>query len=237
MLPLALASLFSPSVTTLLNGVRIEHASWNSGSSDAVLLLMGHSATMTWWRHGAERLQRAGLRVIALDNRDSGLSQRFDSALPDPVTATLPAITCEHSQPGPTPDGGGVCAYTLDDLADDAVGVLDHYGVERAHVLGASMGGVVAQIIASRHAARCRSLSLIMTAERIGEATAATAAASDGAFIGALGAATLPPPHPAMTKDEYLSSRARRPRRAASRPLPRGRAAVTGRWCVSGTGS
>ena len=73
--------------------------------------------------------------------------------LPDPVTATLPAITCEHSQPGPTPDGGGVCTYTLDDLADDAVGVLDHYGVERAHVLGASMGGVVAQIIASRHAA------------------------------------------------------------------------------------
>ena len=81
------------------------------------------------------------------------------------------------------------------------------------------------------------SLSLVMTAERIGEATAATAAASDGAFIGALGAATLPPPHPGMTKDEYLSSRARRPRRAASRPLPRGRAAVTGRWCVSGTGS
>ena len=46
MLPLALASLFSPSVTTLLNGVRIEHASWNSGSSDAVLLLMGHSARL-----------------------------------------------------------------------------------------------------------------------------------------------------------------------------------------------
>jgi len=99
--------------------------------------------------------------------------------------------------------------YNLVALADDAIGVLDHYGVESAHVIGASMGGVVAQIVGTRHTDRCSSLSLIMTAERIGEAMAATSAASDGAFMKALGAATRVRPHPRMSLDEYLSLRER----------------------------
>src|SRR5206468_740884 len=59
--------------------------------------------------------------------------------------------------------GRGRPAYRLDDLADDAVGVLDGFAIDSAHVVGASMGGMIAQVIGYRHASRTRSLGLIMT--------------------------------------------------------------------------
>lgn len=180
-----------------LNGVTIEHHSVNCQSPDAVLLIMGHSRTMKGWRLAAAALADAGFRVITFDNRDIGLSQRFDDANPDPssVSAQGAATT-------------GLCAYTLDDMAEDAIQILDHYAVDRAHVVGASMGGQVAQILAVRHASRCRSLVLMMTAASIGRATMAAAAADGGAFLAALGAATRQGPTPGMGLDEFLRYRA-----------------------------
>jgi len=132
---------------------------------------MGHSRTLTSWRGVAQRLVADGFRVITLDNRDCGRTQRFDSAVPDPFP---------HTQPGAEP---GVFAYTLDDMADDVVGVLDHYGVEKAHVVGASMGGMIAQILAVRHSSRCRSCVAIMTAARLSEGFGATAASDSFVFL------------------------------------------------------
>jgi pimeloyl-ACP methyl ester carboxylesterase len=103
----------------------------------AVLLIMGAMASMLWWPDGfCERLAGAGRFVIRYDNRDTGRSVGYD-----PGTAT----------------------YTGDDMAADAVGVLDEHGVERAHVVGMSMGGALAQIVALAYPERVASLTGIST--------------------------------------------------------------------------
>jgi pimeloyl-ACP methyl ester carboxylesterase len=108
----------------------------------AVLLIMGQMASMLWWPDEfCERLAGAGRFVIRYDNRDTGRSIGYE-----PGTAT----------------------YTLDDMADDAVAVLDEHGVERAHVVGMSLGGAIAQIVAFAHPARVASLTAISTT-KVGE--------------------------------------------------------------------
>ena len=103
----------------------------------AVLLIMGAMASMLWWPDGfCERLAGAGRFVIRYDNRDTGRSVGYD-----PGTAT----------------------YTGDDMVADAVGVLDEHGVERAHVVGMSMGGALAQIVALAYPQRVASLTGIST--------------------------------------------------------------------------
>jgi pimeloyl-ACP methyl ester carboxylesterase len=111
----------------------------------AVLLIMGAMASMLWWPDEfCERLAGAGRFVIRYDNRDTGRSIGYE-----PGTAT----------------------YTGDDLVADAVGVLDEHGVERAHVVGMSMGGGIAQIVALDHPDRVLSLTAISTSA-IGESHA-----------------------------------------------------------------
>jgi pimeloyl-ACP methyl ester carboxylesterase len=103
----------------------------------AVLLIMGAMASMLWWPDEfCERLAGAGRFVIRYDNRDTGRSIGYD-----PGTAT----------------------YTDDDLAADAVGVLDEHGVERAHVVGMSMGGALAQVVALAYPDRVLSVTAIST--------------------------------------------------------------------------
>ena len=98
----------------------------------ALLLVMGLGAQMIAWDEGfCEALAGEGHYVIRFDNRDVGLSTRFDEAgLPD-----MPAIVAALSA-GKRPD----LAYTLDDMADDAVALLDHLGVVQAHICGALVG-------------------------------------------------------------------------------------------------
>jgi pimeloyl-ACP methyl ester carboxylesterase len=108
----------------------------------AVLLIMGAMASMLWWPDEfCERLAGAGRFVIRYDNRDTGRSIGYD-----PGTAT----------------------YTIEDVAADAVAVLDEHGVERAHVVGMSMGGVIAQVVALAHPGRVASLTAI-SATAVGE--------------------------------------------------------------------
>lgn len=120
----------------------------------AVLLIMGLGAQMIAWRDGfRQQLVDHGFRVIRFDNRDVGLSTKTDAAVPqrrDLVRRVL------RLSPPPPP-------YTLSDMAGDAMAVLDAAGVGAAHIVGASMGGMIAQVVAIEHPDRVLSLTSIMS--------------------------------------------------------------------------
>jgi pimeloyl-ACP methyl ester carboxylesterase len=122
----------------------------------AVLLIMGLGAQLLLWRTDfCEKLVNQGLRVIRYDNRDVGLSTKLKG-----VHTNAPLI------PRMVRSFFGVkspAAYTLEDMADDAAAVLDHLGIEQAHIVGASMGGMIAQIVAARHARRTKTLAIIFS--------------------------------------------------------------------------
>jgi pimeloyl-ACP methyl ester carboxylesterase len=138
------------------NGIAIEVDDAGPAGAEPLLLVMGLGMQLIGWPDElVALLQREGFRPIRFDNRDAGLSQGFDAAgVPNLAWASLKARL------GLAVRG---TAYTLDDMADDALGVLDALGIERAHVCGASMGGMVAQVLAARHAGRLKSLTLMMT--------------------------------------------------------------------------
>jgi pimeloyl-ACP methyl ester carboxylesterase len=92
--------------------------------------------------------------VIRFDNRDCGLSTKLDGIDIDVMTVIGAALA--ETEPPPVP-------YTLSDMADDAAGLLDHLGIDRAHIVGASMGGMIAQTFAIEHPGRTRSLTSIMS--------------------------------------------------------------------------
>ena len=121
-----------------------------------VLLIMGLGAQLLLWRKGfCERLVDQGLRVIRFDNRDVGLS----SKLPGAHSGAALAPRMARSLIGVK----SPAAYTLEDMADDAAALLDHLALDRAHIVGGSMGGMIAQVFAARHAARTRSLGVIFS--------------------------------------------------------------------------
>ncbi|MEB4208123.1 alpha/beta hydrolase [Mycobacterium sp. 94-17] len=121
-----------------------------------VLLIMGLGAQLLLWRVAfCEKLVGRGLRVIRYDNRDVGLSsktQRRSSG--QPLAARL--LRAWLGLPSRA-------AYKLEDMADDAAAVLDHLGLDRAHIVGASMGGMIAQIFAARFRERTASLAIIFS--------------------------------------------------------------------------
>jgi pimeloyl-ACP methyl ester carboxylesterase len=138
-----------PHVTA--NGIQIEYDTFGANSSPALLLIMGAGAQMILWDFEfCELLAKRGHFVIRFDNRDVGLSTKFEKAgVPDMMAAKK---------------GEPVClAYTLEDMADDAVGLLDALGIEKAHICGASMGGMIAHVISYRYPERVLSLTSIMS--------------------------------------------------------------------------
>lgn len=132
---------------------RIDIAYQRVGSSDAppVLLIMGVAAQLIHWPDDfCQALVGRGLQIIRFDNRDSGLSTH----LVDAPTPNLPAVLAgDHSS----------ASYTLSDMAGDTVGLLDYLGIRQAHIVGASMGGQVAQTMAIEHPDRVRSLVSMMS--------------------------------------------------------------------------
>jgi pimeloyl-ACP methyl ester carboxylesterase len=121
-----------------------------------VLLIMGLGAQLLLWRKGfCEKLVDQGLRVIRYDNRDVGLSTKLTGRrtgaklLPRMVRSFLgmqsPAV------------------YTLEDMADDATALLDHLGIDGAHIVGGSMGGMIAQIFAARFPERTKTLGILFS--------------------------------------------------------------------------
>jgi pimeloyl-ACP methyl ester carboxylesterase len=122
----------------------------------AVLLIMGLGSQLLLWRDGfCEKLVAEGLRVIRYDNRDVGLSSKTERR--HTGGASIPRmLKFWLGMPGKAD-------YTLEDMAGDAAAVLDHLGIDRAHIVGASMGGMIAQIFAARFRARTRSLAVIFS--------------------------------------------------------------------------
>ncbi len=122
----------------------------------AVLLVMGLGAQLLLWRTGfCEKLVAQGLRVIRYDNRDVGLSTKLGRR--HARGALIPRMARFWlGKPSPA-------VYTLEDMADDAAALLDHLRIDKAHVVGASMGGMIAQVFAARFAARTQSLAVIFS--------------------------------------------------------------------------
>jgi pimeloyl-ACP methyl ester carboxylesterase len=120
-----------------------------------LVLLMGLGMQLTGWPEPfVQLLVERGQRVIRLDNRDAGLSQGFDHlGMPN-----VPWAALRYALRLPVKS-----AYRIADMARDTVGVLDVLGIGRAHIVGASMGGMVAQHIAATHPERVSALTLIMT--------------------------------------------------------------------------
>jgi len=137
------------------NGIRLEYDDVGEPASPPVVLVMGLGAQMIRWpdsfRHG---LVDAGYRVIRFDNRDSGLSEKCDAGPPVDLARVLEDRKARRQPNVP---------YLLADMARDTVGLLDALSIPRAHVMGASMGGMIAQMIAINHPERMRSLISIMS--------------------------------------------------------------------------
>jgi pimeloyl-ACP methyl ester carboxylesterase len=133
-----------------VNGLEIEYEVHGDRKNPPLLLIMGLGAQLITWDDGfVDELVRRGFYVIRYDNRDSGLSTKMESAGP----ADIAAAYAGDRQP----------AYTLEDLADDAVGVLDALHIPAAHIVGASMGGFIAQLVAINHPDHTLSLTSIMS--------------------------------------------------------------------------
>ncbi len=131
--------------------VELCYETFGSDDAPAMLMVMGLGSQMLVWEDEfCSTLAGHGFRVIRFDNRDNGRSTIFRESRPP----TLRQLILR--------DRRGA-AYSLDDMADDAVGLLDHLGIDRAHVVGASMGGMISQLIAINHPERVRSLVSIMS--------------------------------------------------------------------------
>lgn len=137
------------------NGLNFEYETFGSKSDPAILMIMGFACQMTLWPvELCQGLASRGYHVIRFDNRDIGLSQRIVSDVEvNVLDAFMKAAT---GQPVKSP-------YQLDDMAADTVGILDALGIDKAHIVGASMGGMIAQLIAINHPHRARSLVSIMS--------------------------------------------------------------------------
>ena len=148
------------------NGIELEYEVFGDDDGVPLLLIMGLGAQLVAWDpHFCEALGDRGFRVIRYDNRDIGLSTKLEPGTP----------------------------YTVGDMADDAAGLLDFLGIGAAHVVGASMGGMIAQELAIKHRERVLSLTSIMSStggEGVGVPTPE-----------AMGALMTPPP---TEREAYL---------------------------------
>ncbi|MBW2279547.1 MAG: alpha/beta hydrolase [Deltaproteobacteria bacterium] len=137
------------------NQIELEYEQFGPASGDPLLLIMGLGAQMIHWDEEFIGLfVDRGYHVTRFDNRDVGLSTKLEAAGPVNVLQVM-----QQARSGEKPD----VPYTLDDMADDTAGLLDGLEIDAAHVVGASMGGMVAQTLAIRHPARVRSMVSIMS--------------------------------------------------------------------------
>ncbi len=135
--------------------IEIEYETFGSTSDPTLLLVMGFTAQMIAWSDDFCRaLADLGLHVVRFDNRDCGLSSKLDGVMVDPGPVMAAVFANEPAPPVP---------YTLSDMARDAIGLLDHLAVDSAHIVGASMGGMIVQHMAIEHPSRVRSLTSIMS--------------------------------------------------------------------------
>ena len=139
---------------TVSGDVELCYESFGDPADPALLLTMGLATQMIGWHEDfCQALADRGFHVIRYDNRDVGRSGSMPGRAP-----TLVQLLRRDKR---------AASYTFEDMAGDAVGLLDHLDIQRAHVMGASMGGVLAMIAALKHPERVRSLTLVCTAARL----------------------------------------------------------------------
>jgi pimeloyl-ACP methyl ester carboxylesterase len=178
------------------NGIELEYEIFGDEAAPPLLLVMGLGAQMIAWDDEfCVQLAGQGLRVVRFDNRDTGLSTKTEGPLPD-------IMACF---------GGDASSanYLLNDMADDAAGLLDVLGIPAAHVVGASMGGMIAQTLAIRHPDRVLSLCSIMSTTGAPDVGAPTAEAMQELMRPV-----------STTKEEYLEASVRSSRVIGSTGFP-----------------
>ncbi len=137
------------------NGIEVDYELMGEPTGRPLVLLRGLGTQRIQWSQGfCETLVEDGHYLILPDNRDAGLSTHFTHAGRPDLGEVFAAVAA--GEPPPVP-------YTLDDMADDVAGLLDGLEIPDAHVAGISMGGMIAQVVAYRHANRVRSLTSIMS--------------------------------------------------------------------------
>ena len=139
----------------LPSGVNIEFETMGDASHPTLLWIMGFGAQLTAWNEDFMKLfVEQGFHVVRFDNRDCGLSFKHDGVMVDTDKVVMAAMMGDTAPEVP---------YTLSHMAADAAGVLDHLNIEKAHIIGASMGGMIAQTFALEHPHRTQSLVSIMS--------------------------------------------------------------------------
>ncbi len=132
-------------------GVQLCYEVRGDTSDEPLLLIHGHGAQLVLWREELlQGLRDRGFCPIVFDNRDVGLSTHLDGAVLPDVFALASGDTSSM-------------AYSIEDMADDAAALLAHLGIEAAHVLGVSMGGMIAQSLAIRHPSATKTLTSVMS--------------------------------------------------------------------------
>lgn len=175
-------------VKAAVNGIEIEYEVNGSDDGVPMLLCTGISVQLIWWwDEFVQKLVERGYRVVRFDNRDAGMSTQFDHL---DLAASMNAAFADGEAP-----------YTLSDIANDAVALLDHLGIDKAHIVGQSMGGMTVQTIALEHPER------VLSVCSIGSTTGDPEVGQpDAAALGGLAAAagTAPPADADEATDRYV---------------------------------
>jgi pimeloyl-ACP methyl ester carboxylesterase len=146
-----------PQITTP-GGISLAYETIGSATDPPVLLVAGFGTQLISWSVGfCERLADGGRFVIVFDNRDCGLSAKLDGQ-GAPLENIIAAVSA-----GDLDTARGLAAYTLSEMAEDGLGLLSALGIEQAHVVGASMGGMIAQTIAIEHPGHVLTLTSMMS--------------------------------------------------------------------------
>jgi pimeloyl-ACP methyl ester carboxylesterase len=181
------------------NGIELEYEALGPENLPPVVLIMGLGAQMVRWPDSLiEELLSSGFRVIRFDNRDCGMSTSMEAGgIPE-----LAKILSQEQKP----------PYTLREMALDVVGLLDWLGIRRAHIVGTSMGGMIAQVVACEHPDRVLSLTSIMASTGNSEVSP-----PDPGIFEQL---TKPRPDPSLDVEAYVDSECRREMLIASPAFP-----------------
>ena len=139
----------------LPSGIELEYRTTGDSSDPVLLVVSGYTSQLISWPQGyVDRIVAEGLFVVQFDNRDVGLSTKLDGQTVSPEAVLAAVLGGEPLPPVP---------YTLSDMAADGIGLLDHLGVERAHIVGNSMGGMIVQTMAIEHPTRIASVVSVMS--------------------------------------------------------------------------
>lgn len=144
----------TPEAFARVGEIELCYDTFGEPGQPALLMIMGLGTQMVAWDDDFCRgLAARGYHVIRFDNRDVGRSTRLDGVMAPDLATAMAAVMQGRAVEAP---------YRLEDMARDAIGLLDHLGIDRAHVVGASMGGAIAQLLAIGHPTRLYTMASIM---------------------------------------------------------------------------